>query len=65
MQDLDFDAIVELICKEDPRFDRRAYVFTRQGLDHAVKELRKRDAGRAQRSEHGRGAEVLRGRRAP
>jgi uncharacterized repeat protein (TIGR04138 family) len=47
MQDLDFDAIVELICKEDPRFDRRAYLFTRQGLDHAVKELRKRDAGRA------------------
>ncbi|MBM3872319.1 MAG: hypothetical protein FJ382_01025 [Verrucomicrobia bacterium] len=61
MQDLDFDAIVELICKEDPRFDRRAYAFTRQGLDHAVKELRKRDSGRAQRSIHVSGPELLQG----
>jgi hypothetical protein len=27
MQDLEFSEIVELICKEDSRFDKRAYHF--------------------------------------
>ncbi len=64
MQDLEFDDIVELICKEDPRFDRRAYAFIRQGLDHAVKELKKRDSDRAGRSLHVTGPELLDGLRA-
>lgn len=64
MQDLDFDEIVELICKEDPRFDPKAYTFTRHGLDHAVKELKKRDLDRAQRSLHVSGPELLDGLRA-
>lgn len=64
MQDLEFDEIVELICKEDPRFDRRAYIFTRQGLDHTVKELKKRDSDRAGRSLHVTGPELLDGLRA-
>jgi uncharacterized repeat protein (TIGR04138 family) len=37
MQNPDFSEIVALICKEDPRFDRRAYEFVRLGLDHTVK----------------------------
>ena len=45
MQDPDFAEIVGLICKEDPRFDRKAYDFIRLGLDHAVKELKKKDLG--------------------
>lgn len=64
MEELDFEEIVGLICKEDPRFDRRAYMFTRQGLDHTVKELKKRDATRAQKSLHVSGPELLEGLRA-
>lgn len=63
MQDLEFNEVVELIHKEDPRFDRKAYTFVRQGLDHTVKELRKKDTGRAQRSQHVSGPELLDGLR--
>ena len=63
MQDLDFDEVVSLICKEDARFDRKGYHFVRQGLDHTVKELRKRDAKRAGRSLHVTGPELLDGLR--
>ena len=31
MQDLDFNEVVELISKEDPRYDKKAYTFIRQG----------------------------------
>ena len=64
MQDPDFAEIVTLICKEDPRFDRKAYDFVRLGLDHCVKELRKKDATRAERSRHVTGPELLEGIRA-
>jgi uncharacterized repeat protein (TIGR04138 family) len=63
MQDLDFNEVVELIYKEDSRFDRKAYTFIRQGLDHTVKELRKKDTTRAQRSQHVSGPELLDGLR--
>ena len=64
MQDPDFTEIVTQICKEDPRFDRKAYEFVRAGLDHTVKELRKKDAARAERSRHVSGPELLEGLRA-
>lgn len=64
MQNPDFSEIVSLICKEDPRFDRRAYDFVRLGLDHTVKEMRKKDAARAERSRHVSGPELLEGLRA-
>jgi uncharacterized repeat protein (TIGR04138 family) len=63
MQDPDFTEIVGLICKEDPRFDRKAYDFIRLGLDHAVKELKKKDATRVGRSRHVSGPELLEGLR--
>lgn len=63
MQDLDFNEVVELIYKEDPRFDRKAYTFIRHGLDQTVKELRKKDTERAQRSQHVSGPELLDGLR--
>jgi uncharacterized repeat protein (TIGR04138 family) len=63
MQDPDFAEIVSLICKEDPRFDRKAYDFVRLGLDNTVKELRKRDAARAEKSRHVSGGELLDGLR--
>ena len=63
MQNPDFSEIVALICKEDPRFDRKAYDFVRLGLDHTVKELRKKDAERTERSRHVSGPELLGGLR--
>ena len=63
MQDLEFAEVIALIRKEDPRFDRKAYDFVRHGLDHTVKELKKKDTGRAARSAHVSGAELLDGLR--
>ena len=42
MEHQQFDEVVALICKEDPRFDRRAYDFVRLGLNRAVDEMAKR-----------------------
>jgi uncharacterized repeat protein (TIGR04138 family) len=64
MQDLDFNEVVELICKEDPRYDRKAYTFIRQGLDHTVKEIKKKDAAKGRTTQHVSGAELLDGLRA-
>jgi uncharacterized repeat protein (TIGR04138 family) len=64
MQDSEFSEVVALICKDDPRFDRRVYEFVRLGLDHTVKELRKKDAARAERSRHVSGRELVEGLRA-
>lgn len=61
MSELDFNAIVSLIVKEDPRFDRLAYGFVRDGLEHAVKELKKNDAARAKASRHVTGRELSEG----
>jgi len=63
MQNLEFAEVVALIRKEDPRFDRKAYDFVRQGLDHTVKELKKKDAIRVARTAHVTGAELLDGLR--
>ncbi|MBW7893544.1 MAG: hypothetical protein H3C27_00415 [Opitutaceae bacterium] len=63
MQEPDFAEIVALICKEDDRFEKRAYDFVRHGLDHTVKELRKKDASRSGRTFHVSGPELLQGLR--
>ncbi|MEO6005975.1 MAG: Minf_1886 family protein [Opitutus sp.] len=63
MQDPDFAEIVGLICKEDSRFDRKAYDFIRLGLDHTVKELKSKESSRASRSRHVSGPELLEGLR--
>lgn len=64
MQDLDFDEVVTLIRKEDPRYDRRAYHFVRQGLDHTVKEIKQSQGERSRKSLHVSGQELLQGLRA-
>ena len=64
MQDLEFSEIVGLICKEDSRFDRKAYTFVRQALDHTVKELKRKNPERTGKSQHVTGAELLLGIRA-
>jgi uncharacterized repeat protein (TIGR04138 family) len=63
MQDLDFAEIVDLIRKEDARYDRRAYAFVREGLDHTVRGLKKADPARTQQSQHVSGRELLEGLR--
>ncbi len=63
MQDLEFAEIVDQIRKEDPRFDKRAYFFLRHGLDHTVKEMKKREAERMRHSQHVSGPELLGGLR--
>ncbi len=64
MQDLEFSEIVGLICKEDTRFDRKAYNFVRQALDHTVKETKRKNPERTGKSQHVTGAELLEGIRA-
>jgi len=64
MQDLEFSEIVGLICKEDSRFDRKAYDFVRQALDHTVKEVKRKQPERTGKSQHVSGAELLNGIRA-
>jgi uncharacterized repeat protein (TIGR04138 family) len=64
MQDLEFSEIVGLICKEDPRFDRKAYNFVRLALDHTVKEVKRKQPERTGKSQHVTGAELLEGIRA-
>ena len=61
MQDLEFSEVVDLICREDPRFDRKAYTFVRQALDHTVKDIRKRQPERTAKSQHVSGPELLAG----
>ena len=63
MQDSEFADIVALIHKDDPRFDRKAYEFVRLGLDHTVKEIRKKEATRVEKSRHVTGGELLHGLR--
>ncbi len=63
MQNPDFNEIVALINKEDTRFDRRAYDFVRLGLDHTVKELRRKEGAKAERARHVSGPELLEGLR--
>lgn len=64
MQDLDFEEVVALIRKEDPRYDRRAYHFVRQGLDHTVKGIKKAQGERTRKSLHVSGQQLLEGLRA-
>jgi uncharacterized repeat protein (TIGR04138 family) len=61
MQDLEFSEIVGLICKEDSRFDRKAYNFVRLALDQTVKELKRKSPERTGKSQHVTGAELLLG----
>ncbi|MDF9831888.1 putative repeat protein (TIGR04138 family) [Ereboglobus sp. PH5-5] len=67
MQDIKFHEVVEQICKEDPRYDRRAYGFVRMGLDYTVGEIRKKNAEKAgkgaQRTKHVKGPQLLEGLR--
>ena len=54
-----FDTIVDQICSEDSRYERGAYIFVREALDHTVKVLDKKEASSKQR--HVSGVQLLEG----
>ncbi len=64
MPEIDFNAVVDVIRKEDPRYDRKAYAFVREGLDHTVKDMEKKNRERLRKSRHITGPELLHGLRA-
>ncbi|TVR49452.1 MAG: hypothetical protein EA425_12285 [Puniceicoccaceae bacterium] len=62
MHDDEFSAKVDQILKEDRRYDRSAYAFLRDALDHTVGALeKKRKAGAGRRRRHVTGQELLGG----
>lgn len=61
MEQKEFSDIVDLIRKEDPRFDRQAYFFLRTALDQTVTRMRKAGLLQGRRSNHVAGRELLEG----
>ncbi len=55
----DFSEVVDLIRKESPRFDKGAYFFVKQALDHTLKSVKKDTESRVGR--HVSGQELLSG----
>lgn len=62
MQKQNFAEIVEEIVRQDPRYDRDAYSFVREGLDFTLKLLRKSGPGNPAHR-HVSGQELLEGLR--
>ena len=58
MQKIGFTESLEKVLKEDPRYDREAYLFLRDALDYTIK-LRKRQ--KSDISRHVTGQELLEG----
>ena len=63
MEELDFPSVVDLIRQEDPRYERRAYFFLRDALDHTVKTVQITEAksGKPRGTRHVTGQELLEG----
>ncbi|MEZ5275739.1 MAG: hypothetical protein R3F07_05115 [Opitutaceae bacterium] len=61
MEQKEFSEIVDLIRKEDARFDRQAYFFLRGALDQTVTKMRKAGLLLGRRSNHVAGPELLEG----
>jgi uncharacterized repeat protein (TIGR04138 family) len=59
MSTRDFSEVVDQIRRESPRFDKGAYFFVKQALDHTLKSIKKESDGRA--SHHVSGPELLGG----
>jgi uncharacterized repeat protein (TIGR04138 family) len=62
MPALNFEAVVERICARDPRYDRQAYYFLREALEHTQKTKRASEpAGGQAEPRHVTGQELLEG----
>jgi len=55
----DFSEVVDLIRRESPRFDKGAYFFVKQALDHTLKSIKQESDGRV--GHHVSGQELLGG----
>lgn len=55
----DFNEVIRMIRKDDPRYARGAYYFLRQALDYSLKELHKK--GELGKSNHLTGGQLLEG----
>ncbi len=58
MEGVDLDDMLEKIVAEDPRYQREAYLFVREALDHTQKKLTKQERGSVR---HISGQELLEG----
>ncbi len=58
MQEVSFEEALELIRAKDARFDRDAYLFVREALDHTQRTIGKHNRGRIR---HVTGQELLSG----
>lgn len=61
MDQKEFSEIIDLIRKEDPRYDRQAYFFMRGALDQTVTRMRKTGLLKNRSSNHVSGPELLEG----
>jgi uncharacterized repeat protein (TIGR04138 family) len=63
MEEIDYGEVVDAIRKGDPRYERRAYFFLRDALDHTVKAVRKAEAkaGKSRGTSHVTGQELVEG----
>ncbi len=59
MNGKDFSEVIELIVKDDSRYDKAAYFFIRKALDHTLKGLESKIDSR--KSSHVSGQELLEG----
>ena len=58
MQEVSFEKAIDLILAKDPRFQREAYSFVKEALDHTQKAIKKQNRGRVR---HVSGQELLEG----
>ena len=58
MQEINFDEALDLIRRKDPRYQREAYIFVREALDHTQKSVANQRRGRVS---HVTGQQLLEG----
>jgi len=58
MQEVNFEEVAEQIIAKDPRYQREAYLFLRDALDHTQKQFAKESKGQVR---HVTGKELLHG----
>ena len=61
MQPISFEELLECILAKDKRFDRAAYLFVREALDHTQKSTAKENRRQSQGHSHVSGQQLLDG----
>jgi len=63
MSTKDFSVVIDMIRKEDTRFEKGAYYFVRKALDHTLETRREAGAADGDKQRHVSGGELLEGMR--